>query len=157
MTLLSVNKGYVHANVSDQEYLLTLGTYLLKARGITKILMLLGFCLSGTLFYYLLFVSKTDPRSITVWGLIGIVFLFAEVVSTIFGRSLGGIVLMLPMGLNEIFLGIWLIIKGFDKAAISHPVLTLHFDVLLPQLPVHVPASPSTQCLLFRPGNWNAS
>jgi len=119
MTLLSVSDGYIHTNTSDQGYLLTLGTYLLKARGITKILMLLGFCLSSTLFYYLLFVAKLLPRFITVWGLIGIAFLFAEVMSNIFGRSLGGIVLMLPMGLNEIFLGIWLIVKGFDSSAIS--------------------------------------
>jgi len=119
MTLISVGKSYVQAHTSEQGYLLTLGTFLLKARGITKVLMLFGFCMSAVLFYYILYSSKLLPRFIVLWGFIGIAFLLVEVVSNIFGKSLGGIILMLPMGLNEIFLGIWLITKGFDRTAIS--------------------------------------
>jgi hypothetical protein len=35
----------------------------------------------------------------------------------IFGDSLG-MILMMVIGLNEIFLGIWLIIKGFNTSAV---------------------------------------
>ncbi len=33
------------------------------------------------------------------------------------GSTLGGIIIMLPKGLNEIFLGVWLIIKRFNVSS----------------------------------------
>ncbi len=122
LTILSISKEYVETGMPTNSYLQTLGTYLLDARGYTKILMLLGFCLSATLFYYLLFTSHLLPRFISIWGIIGVILLLIEVMSNIFGHSVGGIFIMLPMGLNEIFLGIWLIVKGFNKSTeILHP------------------------------------
>ncbi len=119
LTLISISKDYAQAGLSDQADLHNLGKYLLKARGYTKILMLLGFCLSAISFYYLLFTSNLVPRFISIWGLIGVLLLSLEVVSNIYGSSIGGIMIMLPMGLNEIFLGIWLIVKGFNPSALK--------------------------------------
>ncbi|MFN0275319.1 MAG: DUF4386 domain-containing protein [Chitinophagales bacterium] len=119
LTLIAISKEYAGATMSEHSNLQHLGNYFLKARGYAKILMLLGFCLSAYLFYYLLLKSRLLPRFISIWGLIGVLLLFAEVVSNIYGQSLGGIIVMLPMGLNEIFLGIWLIVKGFNQSAIT--------------------------------------
>ena len=119
LILVAIGNEYVTASMPEHSYLQVLGKYILKARGFTKILMLLGFCLSAFMFYYLLFKSRLLPRFISIWGLIGVLFLCAEVVSNIYGQSLGGIMIMLPMGLNEIFLGIWLIVKGFNSSAIN--------------------------------------
>lgn len=119
LTILSISKEFVQTGMQNYN-LQTLAKYLLKARGFTKILMLLGFCFSAAMFYYLLFKSKLLPQFISIWGMIGIVLLFIEVMSNIFGHSIGGILIMLPMGLNEIFLGMWLIIKGFDTNIIGN-------------------------------------
>jgi hypothetical protein len=119
LTVLSISKEYVKAGEPEHSYLQTLGKYFLDARGITRTLMLLGFCFSASMFYYLLFKTKLLPRFISIWGLIGVVLLFIEIMSNIFDHSLGGIIIMLPMGLNEIFLGIWLIVKGFNPSAIT--------------------------------------
>jgi hypothetical protein len=119
LTILSLSNEYVQNGDPDRSYLQTLGKYLLEARSITRILMLLGFCLSATMFYYLLLKSNLLPRFISIWGLVGVILLFIEIMSNIFGFSVGGIMIMLPMGLNEIFLGIWLIAKGFNKSAIN--------------------------------------
>ncbi|MFZ1678413.1 MAG: DUF4386 domain-containing protein [Saprospiraceae bacterium] len=113
LTLLAISKEHVQEGMPESSYLLTLGKYLLKARGATQNLGLIGFCLSASMFYYLLFTSRLVPRFISIWGLIGVLLLFTEILSSIFGHSLGGIIIMLPMGFNEIFLGFWLIAKGF--------------------------------------------
>jgi hypothetical protein len=39
-----------------------------------------------------------------------------------FGISISaGVILAVPIILNEIFLGIWLIVKGFNPSAIAYP------------------------------------
>lgn len=114
LTIISISKEYVQSGMPEHSYLQTLGTCLRKAAGMTKILMLFGFCLSAIMFYYLLFKSKLLPRFISIWGMIGVLLLLIEVMSNIFDRSVGGILIMLPMGLNEIILGVWLIVKGFN-------------------------------------------
>jgi hypothetical protein len=119
LTLVALSKEYAAGVLPERSYLQFLGNYILTARGYTKILMLFGFCLSASMFYYLLFTSRLLPRFISIWGMVGVLLLLAEVVSNIYGKTLGGIPLMLPMGLNEIFLGIWLIAKGFTLSKIN--------------------------------------
>lgn len=119
LTLLSLSKEYVNGPIPEHSYLLQLGNYLLEARDFTKVLMLLGFCLNVSLFYYLLFKSKLVPRFISVWGMIGVLLIGIEILSNIYGYSIGGIRIMFPMGLNEIFLGIWLMAKGFNPSAMN--------------------------------------
>lgn len=117
LTVLSISKDYQQASTQESNFLQTISEYFLNSRGSIRNLMLLTFCLSASMFYFLLYKSKLLPRFISVWGLIGVFLLFAEILSSIFGSSLGGIMIMLPMGLNEIFLGTWLIIKGFNVTA----------------------------------------
>jgi hypothetical protein len=117
LTVLSISKDYQKASIQEANLLQTISEYFLNSRGSIRNLMLLTFCLSAGMFYFLLYTSKLLPRFISVWGLIGVFLLFAEILASMFGSSLGGIMIMLPMGLNEIFLGTWLIIKGFNVAA----------------------------------------
>ena len=74
--------------------------------------------LAGLMFYYLLYQSKLIPRFISVWGLIGAAFYLTGGLLEIFGYNLG-LILSLPMGFNEIFLGVWLIVKGFNSSIIN--------------------------------------
>lgn len=74
---------------------------------------IITFCLGAGMLYYLLFKSKLVPRFISIWGLIAVALLFTEMMLITFGNS-KGMILMAPMGLNEIFLGFWLIFKGFN-------------------------------------------
>lgn len=120
LTVLSISREYMKTGAADHAQLQTLATYFIQARGITRTLMLLGFCMSASMFYYLLLRSRLLPRFIAAWGLAGVVLLFAEIMANLFGRSVGGILIMLPLGLNEIFLGIWLIVKGFDHSYRSY-------------------------------------
>lgn len=113
LTILSVSQEYIQAGMPESSYYQTLGNLILEARGLTQNMGLIIFCLGAYMFYYLLFKSNLIPRFISVWGLIAVVILFAEMMLIIFGNSLR-MILMMPLGLNEIFLGIWLIFKGFN-------------------------------------------
>ena len=119
LTIISISKEYAQASMPESSDLQSLGKYILKARNMTKILMLLGYCLSAVLFYFLLYRSRLLPRFISIWGLVGVLLLFIEIMSNIYGNSVGGIKIMLPLGLNELCLGVWLIVKGFNQAALA--------------------------------------
>ncbi|MCC1483534.1 DUF4386 domain-containing protein [Winogradskyella immobilis] len=67
-------------------------------------------------FYYLLFKSKLVPRLISVWGIIAVILMVIGLVLDMLGYS-PQLLLYIPMGLNELFLGFWLIFKGFNTSA----------------------------------------
>ena len=112
LTLLSVSQEYVQAAVPEP-HLQAIGESFLRMRGWTQNMTLIVFSLGGFLFYFLLYRSRLLPRFISAWGLVGVTLVFAEIVLNTFGHGYG-LMIMMPMGLNEIFLGIWLIVKGFS-------------------------------------------
>jgi hypothetical protein len=67
-----------------------------------------------------LYQSRLIPRFISVWGLVGAIAVLATAMLDTFGISPGPLeflgVLMLT---NELFLGIWLIVKGFNPSALA--------------------------------------
>jgi LuxR family maltose regulon positive regulatory protein len=76
----------------------------------------------ASMFYYMLYQSKLIPRFISVWGLVGALAMLATAMLDTFGISPGSLdVLGVLMLLNELFLGAWLIVKGFNPTAIASP------------------------------------
>lgn len=121
LVLLTLSQEYITAGATDAPYFQALGTSLIAARThLAGLLLAIFFSLGALLFYYFLYQSKLVPRFISVWGLIAAVLVLIWNLLEAFGISISvGIVLGLPIILNEIFLGIWLIIKGFDPSAIA--------------------------------------
>jgi hypothetical protein len=78
------------------------------------------FSLSALLLYFSLYQSKLLPRFISIWGLVAAVLILTLNLLSTFGLEIGmgvSMVFALPIILNEIFMGIWLIAKGFNPAA----------------------------------------
>ncbi|MGB7093832.1 MAG: DUF4386 domain-containing protein [Anaerolineales bacterium] len=121
LALIALSQEYINAGAPDTSYFQTLGTSLLAVRAIWVSTMLaIFFGLGALLFYYLLYQSKLVPRFISVWGFISVALVLTWNLLETFGiRISAGIILALPMILNEIFLGIWLIFKGFNSSAIA--------------------------------------
>ncbi len=74
------------------------------------------FILGALLFYLLLHRTRIVPRYISVWGGVAAVALLLMTLLGLAGVTsplLG--VLVLPIVLNEIFLAVWLMIKGFAE------------------------------------------
>jgi hypothetical protein len=87
---------------------------------ISGLLVPVFFSLGALLLYSSLYQSKLLPRFISVWGLVAAALILTLNLLSSFGLELGmgvSIVFALPIILNEIIMGIWLIAKGFNPAA----------------------------------------
>ena len=82
----------------------------------------ISFGLAAPMFYYLLYQSKLIPRFLSVWGLIGVPLWLAVSLLIMFGLDASSTIstlLYLPIGVNEMVLAVWLIVKGFNPSAIA--------------------------------------
>jgi hypothetical protein len=75
------------------------------------------------MFYTVLYQSKLIPRWISGWGLIAATLWLAVgllgVFHLIVPMSTIQVVLSLPIGLQEMVMAVWLIVKGFDSASVN--------------------------------------
>jgi hypothetical protein len=78
------------------------------------------FIIGAFIFYYLLYKTELVPRFISIWGAAGI---FVLMVSTLLNlANIHYLIIDYLLALiitNEVFLAIWLMIKGFDKSVSS--------------------------------------
>jgi hypothetical protein len=120
LTILS--QQYI-AGSPDASYLQTLGTLLLKGKDTISTISQIVFPLGALIFYYLLYQSKLIPRWISGWGLIAAILWIAVTFLDLFGLisqwSTIQVVLALPIGLQEMVMAVWLIVKGFNPSAIA--------------------------------------
>lgn len=72
---------------------------------------------SGLLLCYTLYRAKLVPGWLAIWGLVGYATILFGMVSAIMGSGLGDLS-SLPGGLWEVFIGVWLIVKGFSSSAV---------------------------------------
>jgi hypothetical protein len=121
LTLIALSQQYLSAGAAEAAYFQSLANSFLVVRAhLVGLLLAIFFSLGALLFYYLLYQSKLVPRFISVWGFIGAALVLTWNLLETFGNSISwGMILALPIILNEIFLGIWLIGKGFNSSAIA--------------------------------------
>ncbi len=123
LSLITLSQEYSKAGASDASYFQTVGALSIAQRAsVVGLLIPVFFSLGALLFYYLLYQSKLLPRFISVWGLIGVALILTLNLLSALGLEVGisiGLIFALPIILNEIFLGIWLIVKGFSSSAIA--------------------------------------
>ena len=123
LSLITLSQEYLEAGASDASYFQTVGTLSIAERAsVAGLLIPVFFSLGALLFYYLLYQSKLIPRFISVWGLIGVALILTLNLLLTLNLEVGisiGLIFALPIISNEIFLGIWLIVKGFNPSVIA--------------------------------------
>lgn len=91
----------------------------------------IGFAFLGigsAVFSYLWWKSCYIPRFIAAWGIFSSLLLSIVTLAIIVIPSLGvslGLTYMMPMGIYEVGLGLWLLSKGLQEPATSSPSLTV--------------------------------
>lgn len=122
LVVLSLGAEYLSAGTGDAAQFQSLGSVLISARAnLTGLLLTVFFSLGALMFYYFLYQSRLVPRWLSGWGLLGAVLVLLWNLLEAFGISISaGLIFGLPIILNEITLGIWLIAKGFNPAAIEN-------------------------------------
>jgi len=118
LSILSLSHEFVNAVAPNASYFQTSGTLLLAEFEWNSILLDFPFALSALIFNYLLYKSKLIPRWLSGWGFIGGVLWLPGVLIGMFGL-MDATFLAAPLGLQEMALAVWLIVKGFNSSAIA--------------------------------------
>jgi len=123
LLLITLSQEYIEAGDPDAPNFQTLGAVLITLRHWAWRLV---YILNGVLtlmLAYLLYQSRLVPRPISVLGLIGGAVLLLGTALDMFGLidvdQGAGLLVVLPGGLFELILPIWLIVKGFNPSAID--------------------------------------
>lgn len=120
LSLVRLSEEFVSTGAVEASSFQALGSLLLTQRYWAFQMVTFALVLGALIFYYMLYQSRLIPRFISVWGFIAALAVLATALLDTFGISPGSLeflgVLML---LNELFLGVWLIVRGFDPAAIA--------------------------------------
>lgn len=121
LLLISLSQQYMDTGASDASSFQTLGTLFMIVRADWSTLILAVFySFAALMFYYVLYQTKLVPRFISIWGLLAALLVLIGTVSERFihAEFIAGLISGAPMGLNELFLGVWLVVKGFNPSAI---------------------------------------
>jgi hypothetical protein len=118
LVLLSVSQASVAEGSSASDFRAT-GEALLAVRDWAfGFLGMLAFFTGALLYYIVLHRTRLIPRWLSGWGLVGVALgLVATVYSGFtqdFGFSTLNTVLNIPIGLQEMVLAVWLIVRGFS-------------------------------------------
>jgi len=121
--LLDLSQEFSNSDSPDLLYFQTLGNLLRTGRDfLNHVAMIMALSIGGLMFYYILFQSQLIPQCLSIWGFIGALlsisasFLLMFKLTTIKTRLYLG--LNIPMALQEIVLGIWLITIGLNPVTI---------------------------------------
>lgn len=119
LSLLTLGEEFVNVSPTNVSTFEITGSMLLADRAWAFQMISITFGLGALCFYFMLYHSKLIPRFISVWGLIGATVVLLSVISDMFVLNIPDLGLI--MLLNELFLAVWLIIKGFSPTAITTP------------------------------------
>jgi Domain of unknown function (DUF4386) len=114
--LIQIPLGSEHLKVSSSgaSYLQSLSTLFAQSQHYAYEIGMISLGLAGLMLCYTLYRTKLVPQWLALWGLVGYASIFCGMVSAVMGSGLGD-VSSIPGGLWEVFIGVWLIIKGFNE------------------------------------------
>jgi hypothetical protein len=121
--LLNLSREFTKTEAAAASNFLPLGAMLLKGSDTVSTLLIFVFGLGALMLYYLFYRSRLIPRWLSSWGLIAIFLHLTTGFLLIFGAagSDSAVINMmnLPIFLQELVMAVWLIVKGFNPAAIA--------------------------------------
>ena len=118
--LLQIPLGseYLKATAAEARYLQALSSVSVQASQYAYDIAMSTLGIAGLMLCYAFYRTTLIPRWIAVWGLVGYAIIFCGMVSEIMGSGLG-LASSIPGGLWEAFVGVWLIVKGFNSSVIA--------------------------------------
>lgn len=105
---------------TQQVALQSIGNVLYKFQSILGPVGTILFLIGSSCLYISFYRTKLIPRWLTIWGFIGVVPYFAYAILHFFNLDNGiGFYLQMILAPQELVMGLWLVIKGFDEASIT--------------------------------------
>ena len=119
LTMVALGTEYV-ATGADSVALQSMGNVLYQFQDLTGPVGSIVFLIGATCLYIAFYRTRLIPRWLTVWGLIGVVPYLANALLHLFHVDTSiGMYLEIPLGIQELVMGGWLIIKGFNLEAVK--------------------------------------
>ena len=132
---IPLGREYLQAGATDAFYLQALSTLSVQAHLYAYEIGMIAVGLAGLMLCYMFYKAKLVPRLLAVWGLVGYASLLFGSVLQVLGFDLL-LIHTIPGGLWELFIGVWLIAKGFNSSAfVSQATRTSNLAEPLVQLP----------------------
>ena len=122
LSLIKVSQLYLAAESSTAAMIESIGATIQGWNEWAWVFYVLIFGFGALIFYVALYQSKLLPRWISIWGLIAIVMMMTSALLAMFGVELPDAIfglLVVPIGVQEMVMAVWLIVKGFNSAAIQ--------------------------------------
>jgi hypothetical protein len=109
---------YIKAAGSDASFLQALSSVFLQGQLYAYNFGMSAVGIASLMLCYTLYRAKLVPRSLAVWGLVGYAIILCGSLLEVLGFNLLTIH-AIPGGLWELFIGVWLIVKGFNPSAFA--------------------------------------
>ena len=123
LLLLTLSQEYVTAGASNASLYQISGTLLQAVKTWAGMLSVIAFTTGAMMYYYIFYQSKLVPRWLSGWGFLAAALSLAAALLAISGQiiyfSTPFILLQVPIGVQEMVLAVWLIVKGFNPSAIA--------------------------------------
>jgi len=128
LTLVAVSQEFVAAGTPPTSHFQTLGAVLLAGHDWDNAaLAFTTFSLGALILNYLLYQARLVPRWLSVWGIVAAALILAARMMVVYSVELSSaaqVVFDAPIALQEMTFALWLIVKGFNPAALSEPPLS---------------------------------
>ena len=131
---IPLGSEYLKAAASDAPFLQALSAVFSQAQQYAYQIGMSALGVSGLMLCYTLYRAKLVPGWLALWGLVGYATILVGMLSAVMGSGLGDLS-WYPGGLWEAFIGVWLIVKGFNSSAVDSQAAktsTLAAEPLLP-------------------------
>jgi hypothetical protein len=119
--LKNLNVAYLGSRIIEGLLMILGGFFILNPalvdyRNFLYIHIHIYFFIAGALFFYiLLWQTQLIPAFISIWGIVATVLLFIVTIIKLFGVESPMLnVLLIPIITNELFLAVWLMVKGLN-------------------------------------------
>ncbi|MGO9558653.1 MAG: DUF4386 domain-containing protein [Acidimicrobiales bacterium] len=126
LLLVSLSQAFSGARDPASSSFQVAGSLLRDLRDQTSLAGVIAFYVGATMYYWLFYRSQLIPRWLSGWGLAGTALGLVAALLVLFQAtgymSTVQVVLNLPIGVNEMVLAVWLIVRGFPSTGSSPPI-----------------------------------
>lgn len=120
---IPLGREYLNAAASDVAALQALSTVSMQASQYAYQIAMIFVGLAGLLLCSVFYRARLVPRFVAVWGLAGYALHLGGAATAVLGVDLS-LISALPGGLWELFIGVWLIAKGFSPSPVRSERIT---------------------------------
>jgi len=121
LLLVTLSQQAASSQAPGSPYFSTTGALLRALRDQTSLAAVLAFYTGALMYYCIFFQTGLVPRWLSGWGLAGVILGFTAAILVLFRvtgyMSAPQVLLNIPIGVNEMVLAVWLIVRGFRSAA----------------------------------------